>query len=224
MSEHFVCKYCEKEFVREDRYLKHQCEKMRRHEEIKTPVGQGAYILYQMWFTTKKKTPPDINSFLNSKYYLPFVSFAKFVKRVKLANAELYIRMMNDKSIMPSHWTRDDMYVYYIEYIDRKVSPHKQAKLTVNLLIKMADAADCEITEAFDLLTAADIIEMIRQRKLSPWVLLKSKKFHTKCAMMSIEEQGIISKLINVTYWTKKFKSHPDINQYMKKLVEEMEL
>lgn len=215
----FQCVYCEKEFVSETRYLKHTCEKMQRHQDVKTPMGQSAYSLYQTWFRLKKKNVPDISVFLKSKYYKPFLSFAEFVKRLKITESELFIRMMNDMGILPSHWARDDMYSYYIEYLDRKISPKKQATITLKTLEKITESADCDIVDVFEAITANELIQLVRERKLSPWLLLKSAKFNVKFELMSHEEQGIFLKLVRVDYWKTKFLSQPDVNQYMKDLV-----
>ena len=220
----YTCKFCEHGFMTESRYLKHTCDKMRRHEEIKTPIGQTAYSFYQLWFQLKKKVAPAIESFLESKQYKPFIQFATFVKRVKITEVDLFIRMMNEKSVLPAHWTRDEMYSLYLEYLDRKITPYRQAGITVKTIEKLADAASCDISEVFNILTGPELIQLVRERKLSPWVLLKSPKFNVKFELMSQEEQGIFLKLVRLEYWKNKFVSKPEVNQYMKKLVEEMEL
>lgn len=220
----FECAFCGTTFVIESRYLKHKCEKMQRHEDIKTPIGQAAYMLYQLWFTTKKKTAPAVETFLTSKYYKPFVRFAEFVKKVKITEPELFIKMMNEKAILPSHWTMDEMYAYYLEYLDRRLSPKKQAGITVKTIVKVADAAECEIGEVFDVLAASDVIQLIRERKFSPWILLRSRKFMTKVELMSKEEQHILESLIRVEYWKQKFLNRRDEKEYMDKLVKELDL
>jgi hypothetical protein len=220
----FECSFCGASFVHETRYLKHKCEKMQRHEDIKSTIGQSAYMLYQIWFTTKKKTAPSIESFINSRYYKPFVRFAEFVKRVRLPEPELYIKLMNENGVSPSMWTMNEMYGQFLEFLDRKLSPKKQAGITIRTMEKVADAAECEIYQIFDVLTGSDIIQLIRERKLSPWVLLRSRKFMVKVELMSKEEQQIIESLIRVDYWKQKFQNRQPEKAYMDKLVKELDL
>jgi hypothetical protein len=222
--EPLVCSFCGAEFKTDTGYSLHKCEKMQRREDIKTPTGQTAYGLYSTWFTVKKKNAPSIESFMNSRYFKSFFKFAEFVKRLKITETELYIRMMNDKDILPVHWTSDDMYSHYIEYLDRKLSPKRQAGITIRTMEKIVDAAECDIREVFDVLTGADLIQLIRERKLSPWVLLRSRKFMVKFELLSSEEQHILEGLVRFPYWKQKFESRLVDKTYMDKLVKEMDL
>lgn len=220
----FQCSFCEKEFVTETRYLKHRCEMMDRYDEIKTPLGQAAFNSYQLWFKVKKKKSPPIDTFIKSKHYKPFIAFTNFIHRLKITEVELFIKMMEEKGIMPSHWARDDMYSYYIEYLDRKIPPKTQAAITLKTMEKIVDAADCPIGDVFDVITSSELIQLVRERKMSPWVILKSRKFNVKFELMTEEERKMFLDLVRIDYWKTKFQSRTDINQYMKSLVEEMDL
>lgn len=220
----YECSFCGTTFVNESRYLKHKCEKMKRYEDIKSPIGQAAFMLYQLWFTTKKKTAPSVETFLISKYYKSFIRFADFVKKLKITEPELFIRMMNEKNILPAHWTMDEMYAYYLEYLDRRLSPKRQAGITIRTIEKIADAAECDPGEIFAVLTAGDVIQLIRERKFSPWVLLRSRKFLTMVELMTTEEQHILEGLVRAEYWKQKFQSKREVKEYMDKLVKELNL
>jgi hypothetical protein len=219
-----TCHHCGKDFKTDTGFLSHKCEKMKRIEDSKSPVGQAAFILYELWFTTKKRTAPSMDSFINSKQYKPFMKFAEFVKKFKISETELFIKMMNDKGILPAHWTKDEMYTFYLEYLDRKLSPKKQAGITIKTIEKMSDVAECDIGEIFDILTGSEIIQLIRERKLSPWILLRSKKFMVKMELMTKEEQLILSQLVRFSYWKQKFESRAEDKLYMDKLVKELDL
>jgi hypothetical protein len=220
----FECAFCGKQFVFEVRYLNHKCDKMQRREDIKSVLGQTAYSLYQLWFTTKKKTAPSVEAFLNSKQYKPFFKFAEFIKRLKISEPELFVRMMNEKNILPAHWTNDEMYAYYLEYLDRKLTPKQQASITIRMMEKITVAADCDMGDVFNVLQATDIIQLIRERKFSPWILLRSRKFMTKFELMTKEEQRILESLIRFEYWKQKFQNRMTDKQYMDRLVKDMDL
>ena len=78
--------------------------------------------------------------------------------------------------------------------------------------------------QVFEVLTGNEIIQLIRERKLSPWLLLRSRKFMTKVELMSTEEKSILEHLIRVDYWRQKFQSKTDDKEYMDKLVKELDL
>ena len=222
---HFKCTYCGSTFVTEDRYLKHHCKQMKRAEEMKSPIGQGAWAFYQAWMKAYKRMVPHIDSFTKSKYYQSFIRFAEHVKKLNIPDPEAFIALMKDKDISPTIWTNDQVYAMYLEYLDRRASPTSQAQITIDTLFKIADAADCETSEVFDILTGNEIIVLLRERRLSPWILLFSKKFKNMLIHNVTDEQRIIMEsIIRPRYWTAKFKKRPEDVATMRKYVEELDI
>lgn len=223
MSDNFECSYCGNTFVREKNYLDHYCEQMRRSEEIKTPIGQAAWSYYQRWLKAYKKMPPSIQTFMKSRYYKSFVRFAKHVQKMGIPDVDLFIRLMKEKDIGPQLWTNDQVYSMYIERLDRKSSPLKQAEITINTLFKIADAAQVEVSQVFDVLKPNEVIQLVRQRQLSPWLLLFSQKFRSMLANeMDHQQRIVMDSLVRPAYWSEKFDQNPDMVKNMKKYVQEL--
>ncbi len=220
----YECKYCEQTFKIESRFINHHCKEMQKAEDLKSSVGQAAWLYYQKWMQAQKKPVSQPSSFLKSRHFNAFINFAKFVKRVKLVDTELFIHMMKDKSVQPQLWTHDQMYALYLEYIDRNTTPTKQATITMKTLAKIADAADCDVSEVFSMVHPIEILEMIRERKLSPWLLLRSVKFRAMLEQVSDEERAVFEQLIRPSYWSAKFEINPKIVQRMTLLVKELNL
>jgi hypothetical protein len=220
----YECKYCEQTFKIESRFIQHRCKEMIKAEEFKTPIGQAAWLYYQQWMAIQKKSVSLPASFMRSKYYNAFIKFAHFVKRVKIADVELFIKMMKEKSVQPTLWVHDQMYALYLEYLDRTSTPARQANITMKTLSKIADAADCDISEIFNVVHPIEILELIRERKLSPWILLRSVKFGAMLQMVSAEERQLFEQLIRPSYWSAKFELNPKIVQKMTTYVKELNL
>jgi len=143
-KERFSCNYCTATFVTEDRYVKHYCKQMQRIDELQTPTGQAAWAFYQRWMKAYRRMVPHIDSFSKSKYYQSFVRFAESVKRLNIPDPEAFINLMKEKDISPTIWTNDQVYALYLEFLDRRATPISQAKITINTIFNIADAADCE--------------------------------------------------------------------------------
>jgi len=221
----FQCKFCHRGFVIESRFLAHRCKKMIRAEEIKTPIGQAAWSYYQKWMKAYRRMVPPIKSFLNSKKYVSFVKFAKFVQKTQIPDTNAFIWLMKEKDIDPTIWTNDQVYSQYIEFLDRRASPYNQAKLTVTTLYKVADAADVEVPDLFDFLESNEVIQLFRQRRLSPWLMLHSSKFRKFfVSKLSNEQQIILETIIRPRYWSEKFKNNPKAVEDMKKYIRELNL
>lgn len=222
-SPHFKCRFCGKQFVREHNYLAHKCKEMKRDEELRTPQGQTALNYYQLWMRTMKRNPPSASAFLTSRYYRTFMNFVEFSRNVDLPKPEKFIWLMVQKDLPPTIWTTDDAYTTYLEFLDRKTSPMDQASMSIETLISVADRKEIPICDVFGVLTAQDIIHMLRTRRLSPWLLLFSKKFkHLFANETNIDQRLIIENLVRPEYWGDKMEEHADTVKTIKMLVAEM--
>lgn len=218
----FKCNHCGHLFVFEDRLLRHRCKQMIRKEEMETPIGQAAWFHYQTWMRAQHHLIPHIKSFLHSKYYQSFIRFAKFAKQVRIPDPDLYIQQMVNLDMQPLLWTNDQVYATFIEYMDKKVPANKNAQITINTLFDFAAALNCEIYEVFNHIDPNECIQLIRQRKLSPWLLLKSSKFFTFLGKLSQDQKIVMETIIRPKYWSEKLNSNPEIVEQMKKFVKEL--
>lgn len=221
----FQCKFCQQRFVHEDRFLNHKCKQMIRDEQVRSTEGQAAWVYYQEWMKSYQRIVPNIKSFLHSKYFNAFYRFALFVKTVRMPDTTMFIKMMREKDISPTIWTNDQVYSLYLEYLDRRGKPEKHAEITINTLFDIAEDNDVDIKDVFTITAPNQIIQLLRQRKISPWILLNSSKFATFFVQRTNpEERIIIESIIRPTYWKTKFEKHPDVIKKMKKYVQELHL
>lgn len=225
-SGNFECPYCHKQYVRETAYHNHYCEQMRRHDEMKTPTGQAAYNFYCNWMKSNRRKPPKIETFMESRFYRNFYNFAQFAEKVNMGkNADQFIELMVKHDISPNLWTYDRAYSLFVEQYDRTVPVLKQVETTVDQLYRLADAYDCDIEQVFDTAKPAVIIEMIRQKLLTPWILLNSSKFKQSMrSYYTTEQRKIIEGLIRPMYWKVRFDNNRKTVQIMKKIVKEMRI
>lgn len=223
----YQCHYCNKRFQRESSFIKHKCKQMEREEKLRTALGQAAWHYYQSWMRLQRKRVPDDRAFLKSRYYLSFNRFAEFVKKLNLPTPENFIKLMVENDYPPTLWTRDEVYAMYMEHLDRSVSPRELADITAQTLDKLADALECDISEVFDLLNPSEVIELIKQRKLSPWLLLNSPKFFKFLQKVSEENKDqfiVLEAIIRPKYWGAQFQKKPKVVQFMKDLVVGLDL
>lgn len=221
----FQCHYCGQRFVSEKRFIKHRCKQMIRDEQFRSVDGQSALHYYQKWMQAYRRGTPKPKSFLDSKYFNAFYRFAEFVKQVQLPNVDLFIKMMKDDNISPTLWTHDQVYSKYLEQLDRKLTPFQQAEISINTLFDLAEQFEIDISDIFDHVEPNRIIQLIRQRKLSPWFLLNSPKFKNFFINnTNIEQRVMLESIIRPQYWKEKFANNKSDLRTMKKYVEELNL
>ena len=220
----FKCQHCGKKFVLERAYMNHECEDMRKSEILKTIDGQAAYVHYSRWMEKKKRKAPPIETFLHSTYFRSFLKFAVFVRDVNLPNSEKYIDLMIEKEIAPILWTHSECYAIYLQWNDNKSPALEQVDISVNTILDLAEQSELSPVALFNLLHIRDIIQLLQERKLSPWFLLCSKKFKTKLAEATIEDNKELLKLIGINYWAAKLEDNVQIVKQIKIIISALDL
>lgn len=223
----FKCSHCHTSFVIEDRYLRHKCKEMIRKEELESPIGQAAWLYYQLWMKTNHRFVAEVKSFLHSKYFNAFLRFAKFVKDVRIPDPELYIRFMVEHDMQPVMFTSNEVYAAFIEHMDKRIPALKNAKISIETLFNLADdlGLGSDVSQVFDKVDPNDLIKLILQRKLSPWLLLKSPKFGTFYKDRLTQDQRILlNTIIRPKIWAAKLKEHPEEIKSIVQFIEELDL
>lgn len=221
----YKCNFCGKGFVNERRFLNHKCKEMARDEEFRTLRGQTAWDYYKKWMQVQRKLVTKADSFLHSRYYKSFIRFVDFTKKVKLPSIDTFIEIMVEYDISPTIWTSDAVYDKYLSVIDTLTNPLDNVQVSINTLLKIADAAECDVSEVFDCITPSEVIQMVRERRLSPWILLNSTKFKTfLISKTTTEQRAIFEGIMSPSHWKVQFTSRPKTLQQVKKYVSAMGL
>jgi hypothetical protein len=107
-----------------------------------------------------------------------------------------------------------------LEWLDRASDPLDLANTSINTLFSIAEAANTDITKVFTVIHHREIMQLIRQRKLTPWLLLCSKKFKEFLLSLGDIERDELMNLIGYPYWAGKFEANPKVVEHMKKFTE----
>lgn len=195
---------------------------MQRLEDLRTPVGHGAWLFYQDWMKLQKRRVPDDRAFIRSRYYNAFVRFATHVRKIRLPLPEEFIKFAIGKQYLPPYWTYNEVYVQYMEHLNTNLSVEKHVELTFDTINKLCQLFECEPGEIFDNIEPSEMVALIRERKLSPWILLVSPKFLKyleRIQKTHPEQHGLIGTIIRATYWANRFREQPESHESMRKLV-----
>lgn len=209
----FECQFCRKRFALEGKYLKHKCKLMIRDQALREPEGQAAWMFYKDWLRfQRKRAPDDAMTFLTSMYYNAFNRFSIHVRALRLPKVEMFIKLMIELNYPPTLWTRDEVYSIYVQRLDAIATPKELVNISLKTLFDLSVEYDCDISKVFDHITGGYVAQLLRERKVTPWLLLRSKKFKQFLIKLhkSFPEQYIILEtLINPSVWGSRFTQHP---------------
>lgn len=91
-------------------------------------------------------------------------------------------------------------------------------------MLNIADHNNIDVSEIFNVLTVYEVLQLIRERRFSPWILLTSNKFKKFVQSCIPEEQSLFEDLIRPAYWKVKFGKDPTSVTLMKQLVQELNI
>jgi hypothetical protein len=219
----FVCKFCEREFKRESSFLKHSCKEKERFELMSSYIGKKSYFFYELWMLSYKRKVPTIEVFMTSQYFNAFVRFAEYVDKVKLYSPDLFIKLMKELDISPTLWCDSELFDVYQSWLDMRHDPMDHVNTTVETLFNLTEIFNCQtVKDALFKLHPREMIQLIRNRKISLYVVLCSKVFKEVISRMEAHDKHEMSRLLNVDYISKKFDSDKKLLTDVKTIVGEL--
>lgn len=220
----WYCHYCTKRFATETTFMKHFCEPRRRAQELLSPLGQAAYGFYREWMRKKRYSQPSSAAFLESKYYRAFINFAELVVQANISNPDKFMTLMVEGNILPVLWCRDSAYAMYLDWADKISDPLDQVQESISYLIDTAGKEKVELPSIFTHLGPNKVLSLIRQRRLTPWLLFCSIKFGEFLKTLDMSQLKAFNQVVNSSYWAERFKKERATIDNIKHIAKEMGL
>jgi hypothetical protein len=220
----FICKFCNKKFINEKRYIAHNCEEKKRSEFSATKTGKLALNYYNTWLNLRGRRSVNIETFTTCYYYKSFTKFVTFTKEMGIPNVKKFIELMVERDMPPNLWSHSAVYQNFIEWFDKNTHPLEFAKITANTILDLSKIFDCESREVFSYMLPLELINLIHSRKLSPWILLLSKAFQSYLSKLPKHQFISIESVIDPERWMDKFSKNSELISDMKKIVRELNI
>lgn len=220
----YSCKHCGRKFMKEQPFMKHECQQMLRSREVQTVVGQQAYALYKVWLEKQRRKSPPPETFTSSTFYTGFYKFAQFTRATGINNPELYVDLMVKEGLSPTLWRGDEAYRIYIEHVDKKLDPYKQAEATLKVLDDIALQKQLPLADVFNSLKFGEVLSLVSKKHISPWLLLCSNKFKDWVKALDKSDQELLMMNMGWHYWRDALAKHPDVVKDMQAIVADLGL
>ena len=205
--------------------MRHFCEPKRRTQELMSPLGQSAFGYYREWMRMKKFGQPGAPAFMESKYYRSFINFAQLVIDANVAKPERFIELMVAGEILPVLWCRDSAYAIYLGWLDKLANPLDLVQESISYLMDICDKDNVQLDMVFEHLGPQQVLSLIRQHRLTPWMLFCSTSFKNQILKKLDSSQLIaFNAVVNSTYWSERFKVESGTLEQVKMIVREIGL
>lgn len=217
----FKCEHCNKSFIREGSLQTHMCEKKRRFLSKNEKDVMAGYSAYNYWYkiamgSRKEKTYVE---FINSKYYVGFVKFGKYIVETKVSDWNAYIRWLVENKIKLDDWNKDSIFSRFYFNLNKIETPERALEKYIMVADDWSNKTGNHWTEFWQKANPFMVIDYVNQGKISPWILFSSQ--HAQDFIDSLPNE-LLPSLVNnldIEYWKKKTSINKEDSEWINQVL-----
>jgi len=230
-SDAYICKYCNKEYKREQSLTTHlpKCkskyetprylERLEESNSVYFRIGFYSYLsFYENGFRTKK----TLAQFLNSREYSGFIRFGRYCLTMNTIHLEKFVNYIIKKSYLKlKDWVNPNIYTEYMYDLVMTEVPGDALERAIEYSIEWSNENNIDSNDIIRCNKTTTVCYFIINGYISPWVL-----FNCKSGILFLDEldknhMEIIWSFVNPTLWEIKMdKSKSQVKYIMKTLTE----
>lgn len=214
----FKCKYCKRAFSKEATLVSHMCAKKKRFADKDSIGPRVGFRVFQRYYelTTNSKKPKTLESFIDSRMYVDFAKFGRYIADLDPVNKDAFVDFIIKNGVKLRDWRTDYVYETYLEDLMRKEPPEKGLERTIVFLSKWAEENDCVFNDFFRKINPIEASFYIKAGRISPWVLYLAESADDLLAQFNDEQYGMIENIIDPSIWTKRITKNTDDTKFIK--------
>jgi hypothetical protein len=223
MELNYKCEHCGKLFAKEKTLVVHVCEQKRRYLSKDEKHVQAGLLTYQRFYeiTQKGKSKKSFDDFATSPYYTAFVKFGSFLINTAPIYPDRFIDFVIKSGVKLDHWCRDELYETYVAELI-KIEPADGAiQRTIKTMMDWAETNDAVWEHYFSYVNLNRATHDIKEGLISPWILLNSRAGKEMLNKMNDEQLEIVGSVLDLNFWSKRFKSLPADVELVKDVIKE---
>jgi len=218
-----ICKFCNKEFLRDSTLSSHVCEQKRRHNarnEKHSVIALNAFVKFYELSSPLSSGKKTFDDFVKSPYYNGFIKFGSFVNNIKPLYPEKYIDYLIKNSIHLDKWCKDSVYDKYVISLIYTESVQTALERSVMTMQKWADENGSEWNKYFDDVNLNVAYYHIKDGKISPWLLINAAGGMRLLSRFRDDQLNTINTVLDADKWVNIFNSKPDDVEFVNNIVE----
>lgn len=216
-----TCSFCKKTFLTERGAMVHACEKKRRwlwKDEKYAVIGFRSFQrFYEISLRSKK--PKSHEDFIDSKYYLGFIKFGRYVVDINAVDPLGFVDFLIKAQVKLEDWTAPWAYETWVREMGKKEGFERALERSILLMEQWAKENDNEWINFFREASPALATKWIRSGRISPWILYTVGE--DLLDRMSNEQLLLIKEWIDPRFWPAKLRDHADDVEIIKATLRE---
>lgn len=210
MTKTYKCAFCDRPFTRKVWYDRHTCEKKKRFMASNSINVQKAFRLFVHWqrrtgLLRRGKTKA-MADFLKSPFYQRFIDLVDFAAGQYVVSAFLYVDWLAEKKIPEFQWTDREQAELFMADYRRYQIPEEQAKATVDNIRAWCRDNGFAVGEFFDVVSPSQTMTMVREGRLSPWVLFSYEPAVRMVERLDDNTFFMMDEFLNAQHWVEEIE------------------
>lgn len=188
------------------------CVKKQRHLDKDSVASRMGLELFRRFYelNTATKNAKTIDEFINSRYYIAFIKFARRLMDLRPVDQSRFVDYVFRNGIKDRDWCKDKVYESYIVDLLSKEPASRGLERSINTMNEWGEKYGLPFNEFFIHVAPAEATHLVKMGKISPWVLYLSTTSDHLWDRLSDEQADIISSVINPKIWKAKFELKKD--------------
>ena len=212
----FKCEYCKKSFQRESTLLAHSCEKKRRWQQKDNQDVLIGFASYDLFYRIEMQSKPkEYKDFVDGQYYTAFVKFGAYCLNTKVIDQEQFTRWLIKNKVKLKDWPTDRMYLLFVKDHCKRESVER----ALERFVENANTTEY-FSEFWERASGYLIAEWVEMGKISPWIIITSKRAETAIGAMSEDCVARIANSIDADYWAKKRQLNPHDAHFVQEMID----
>lgn len=222
----YVCKYCDKSFVKETTLVAHTCEQKRRAAQEKEPAVQWGLQAYGIFYETtqvaaKKKTYQE---FSQSPYYLAFVKYGRYCQDIRCINYIEFTRWLLKNNKKLDYWCSDRLYDTWLKGYLKTENVQDALERSLATMCKYAEEhpeLKNGYVDYFRYGNANRILHHISTGYISTWAIYNSSSGAEFLSGLDENQVSTVIEWLDPDHWQKTFTQNQEDTQWARKILKQ---
>lgn len=217
----FRCRFCNKDFQRENSLMVHVCEQKKRYQErdeVGVQIGLQAYLrFYEL--TQGSSKLKSFEDFVVSSYYRAFVKFGRYVQSIRAIAVPRYMDWLLKNNKKLDQWCRDSFYSDFLIQHVRDENVDDALARALESGVRWSEQTGCPSDDYLRYGNSNAVCYAITTGSVTAWALYNCDSGNEFLANLNPEQLDMIWSWVDADFWSRKFQDYPADAAYARELL-----
>ena len=197
------------------------CEKKRRWTIKDEKYVKLGYMAFERFRELNHMKKPDYQEFVDSRFFVAFCKFGRYIINMNAIEPREFIEFVLKTGVPLDSWCSGAVYEQFVRRQTSKEPAGTALERNIHLMVQWGIEHNEEWFNFFRKVSPNLATQLIKNGRLSPWVLYNCESAEVLFDKFSEEQINIISSYITPGVWKRKFIHNKDDVEFIHKISKE---